>query len=223
MCSCGIQIRTCLRVGMCFAAKSSAELRSSNSEACCSLLGSSSSCDCEMAKIDRVRCYTCDGFFKWNHFCNCNACGKSAPCHGCINTIHCSKCCQEFCDECKDFFHCDACGESFCCECNDEWLPCDECNGTFCHHDCKLMFICDKCDKSSCLECKDSFYTVTSVKRHSVTTAKIRSTVTSAESHFASSAKIRSPVKSATNRSVSTAKMANRVLVIRIDFKKRGL
>jgi hypothetical protein len=60
--------------------------------------------------------------------------------------------------------------------------------------------------------------TATIVKRHSVTTAKTRSAVTSAESHFASSAKIRSPVKSATNRSVSTAKMANRVLVIRINF-----
>jgi hypothetical protein len=109
--------------------------------------------DCEMAKIEKIRCGRCDDFSKWDDFISCKICEKS-ECYGCADIAECSECNEQFCYDCKVSFFCGECWMEFCDDCNCDWLPCSRCDNTFCF-ECKNMFICEGCDKPFCDDCTD--------------------------------------------------------------------
>jgi hypothetical protein len=109
--------------------------------------------DCEMAKIEKIRCRCCDDFSKWDDFLSCKICEKS-ECYGCTDIADCAECNEQFCYDCKLSFFCGVCCMEFCDECNPDWLPCCQCDKNFCL-DCKDMFICEGCDEPFCYDCTD--------------------------------------------------------------------
>jgi hypothetical protein len=112
--------------------------------------------DCEMAKIEMVRCGRCDDFTMWEHLLSCKICNKSEYNALAVHIIFqiAPSATSNSATICKDSFFCGVCCMEFCYECNSEWLPCSRCENVFCL-ECTDMFVCDGCDEPFCNDCTD--------------------------------------------------------------------